>query len=372
MRLAENGKGRLGMIQKYLLAFMVMILSVAISYSESVSLDKTEVCPTASVSCNLVEKQPGYNYVSLQWSVEPAGGTFSSPNSDPTNWTAPQVSAITDYNIKVSGTRTKDGQSEEFSTQPKTVKVFIVKITQPNPSTFTFISTDDITCAGTAGSHSSEINWTCVDAPGGIDSGEGKPKSATGSSYTFKPKPPADKDGRNGKLSYKITASLTLSEITYDTRIIITQDEINQIRQEYIDLEKKVTPGRSSFVNASSYINPGNFSFRDINDGTYLYAIFSIAQHLQNIRNIVNLPMKVISGYRNPVKNVQVKGKEESRHMYGIAADITNDQDYNGDGTHVYKDYNDWFALAKEAWKERATYVEPYKDSGSWVHMDWH
>lgn len=50
-----------------------------------------------------------------------------------------------------------------------------------------------------------------------------------------------------------------------------------------------------------------------------------LAYNLQKLRDAVNKPIKVTSGYRCPHYNLQIKGAKESKHMLGKAADIQID-----------------------------------------------
>ena len=77
--------------------------------------------------------------------------------------------------------------------------------------------------------------------------------------------------------------------------------------------------------------------------------------------------MIINSGYRNPYKNAHIPGSsKESQHIYGYAADI-GVRDFNNDGV-TNKD--DWDILA-EAAKSNGACIEPYRYTGTWVHMDW-
>lgn len=168
---------------------------------------------------------------------------------------------------------------------------------------------------------------------------------------------------------------MTIGSDTVISNTVITQDEIDQCRQEYVDMNKNHKPTRGEFVDNTTYSNPGHFSFGEINSGDYDVAIFTIAQHLENIREAIgNLAMPVNSGYRNPIRNASVGGATNSRHIYGDAVDIGL-QDWDKDGD---KDEDDWILMKNAADAEGASYIEPYEDTKpilgvreGWVHMDW-
>ena len=227
---------------------------------------------------------------------------------------------------------------------------------------------------------SNSVTWTVDDDPrDAVDCGDPADPPA-GMTAQFSVNPPPASNGRGAPLSYRIRATLTVNGQQQSQTNYATQDEIDQCRQEYIDMGKNTVPHRGDFVSAATYVDPGSFAFHEINSGDYSVAVFAIAQHLQNIRNQFGHPMAVNSGYRNPVHNMNLPGSApESRHIYGRAADI-DVRDFNGDGVvngHISVDANfgscgdDWALLANEAVTEGPSYIEPWSQTGGWVHMEW-
>ena len=91
-----------------------------------------------------------------------------------------------------------------------------------------------------------------------------------------------------------------------------------------MDMQKQHIPARTEFVNSSTYSDPGgHFPFSEVNSGDYSWAIFTIADKLENIYSGYG-PISLSGGYRNPVHNANIipTGAPESRHIYGDAADI--------------------------------------------------
>ncbi|MFH0774027.1 MAG: fibronectin type III domain-containing protein [bacterium] len=222
--------------------------------------------------------------------------------------------------------------------------------------------------------YNSQIEWEIDDNPGdGINSGNPLDPER-GNNVYLTATPTTAPNGRGAPLSYRIRASLTINNATYTSVGTYTrQDERDQIRQEYIDMNKNRTPNRPEFVNAQTYVNPGHFAFNEINiNQQYTWAIFTIAQHLENIRNVlITVPgsdlMPVNSGYRNPIRNASVPGPAlNSWHIYGRAADIAN-QDWNNDGRVDIADQRkmETFVLAEGG------QVEPFNLTRTWVHMNW-
>ena len=52
--------------------------------------------------------------------------------------------------------------------------------------------------------------------------------------------------------------------------------------------------------------------------------VLKLAGELQRLRDVVNKPIKINSGYRSPEHNAsdKVKGSSKSQHLFGRAADI--------------------------------------------------
>ncbi len=219
---------------------------------------------------------------------------------------------------------------------------------------------------------SDQITWTCT----GDDTDSGACTISTdspGSTMTFIPNPPPADTGRTKPLAYQVKAQITVEGQTYEDTKTIKQDDLDQLRQEYQDMNKDIKPERSQFVNAQIYQNPlGHFPYDSIksNGDINTWAIFTIEENLENVRvQIGNQDMIVNSGYRTPIKQLQESPQyPNGRHMYGDAADIKV-KDFNGD---LIVDENDWIFLRNAA-KAKNACVEPVSVSGtySYVHMDW-
>lgn len=267
-----------------------------------------------------------------------------------------------------------DGNGGEVS-QSATVNGFEVEIYEtntPSPET-SFISADQLSFLarvnGVSG-YNNQIDWIGTDNPGGIDSGDLDPGVVTNSAqYTASPNPPTFPgcpDGRDGVLSYKIFAFVAVDGASDADTITIIQDEIDQCRQEYTsdDFNQATVPGRSAFTNSGGSTH---FSFAEANWGDYSWAIFNIYNNLESVRSNYGYGMQVNSGYRNPVHNrCAVGGVVESRHIYGLAADIQV-FDHAGDGSRV----DDWWELHDAAVAAGAS-VESITQGGvGHVHMQW-
>jgi uncharacterized protein YcbK (DUF882 family) len=72
-----------------------------------------------------------------------------------------------------------------------------------------------------------------------------------------------------------------------------------------------------------------NFSLQEFNSkcgraipNNVLPNIIELAKNLQVLRDAVNKPITITSGYRSPEHNTKVKGAKNSQHIKGTAADI--------------------------------------------------
>ena len=72
-----------------------------------------------------------------------------------------------------------------------------------------------------------------------------------------------------------------------------------------------------------------NFSLQEFNSkcgrdipNEILPNIIELAKNLQVLRDAVNKPISITSGYRSPEHNTKVKGAKNSQHIKGTAADI--------------------------------------------------
>tara|TARA_R100001509_G_scaffold163934_1_gene139815 strand:+ start:1479 stop:1865 length:387 start_codon:yes stop_codon:yes gene_type:complete len=72
-----------------------------------------------------------------------------------------------------------------------------------------------------------------------------------------------------------------------------------------------------------------NFNLQefDCRDGSqvpqeYMHNVTKLCENLQVLREYINKPIIVISGYRSPEYNTKIKGAKKSQHMLAKAADI--------------------------------------------------
>jgi hypothetical protein len=223
-----------------------------------------------------------------------------------------------------------------------------------------FVSKDTITIHATKVC-SNGLKWTSDNTAA---NGSLTPKTSNAEQYAAKPSPPAAPSTRNASLTYavKISAGSAQDHTT------IVQDDIDKIRQQYIDMNKWKTPDRSAFID-SGQSSGGHFTFAQIQskDGAP-WAVFSIFEDLETWRTNYgqNLPpgetpsMTLNRGYTTPKHNatIQPPGATNSNHIYGTAADVASTQ-------------VTWGPL-KQAAKDAGACTEPASLSyPGHVHADW-
>ncbi len=141
------------------------------------------------------------------------------------------------------------------------------------------------------------------------------------------------------------------------------------IKKEYKDHpEIGLTPDCADFTTSKG---SANFSFGQLNTGDYSVALIKdplisagpySSYGLEAWRNAYGFPMIVNSAYRNPIRNINVGGAGDSRHLYGDAADIRTNNDHDV-----------WTQLALAAQNAYPDWIEDHNGACAWVcvHADW-
>lgn len=111
----------------------------------------------------------------------------------------------------------------------------------------------------------------------------------------------------------------------------------------------------------------------DSKDGTampleVLQNVQRLAENLQKIRDKVDVPITILSGYRSPRHNRIVGGKPRSFHLTGMAADISCAQIKPAQLALVIKDMMDAGEIEKGGLKAYNSFVH-YDIRGS--HVTW-
>jgi hypothetical protein len=261
-----------------------------------------------------------------------------------------------------------------------------------------FLSTTPITCAAEA-SNSTEngrIRWRAVIYRGSKAVGT---VTGSGPTFTFRPQD-AGRRQPTGPLAVEIVAELAVEPeeptLVEDSapmlvaararpapapclaeRVRIQQDELDQLRQEYLDLpgRKVALAPRRAFIDRSAYEQSGALSipWPELNrtkrpgGGEYGYILCTDALR-EGLRRwqeqLGPRTLSITSGFRNPFKQrITNRGAPGSMHQYGRAVDVQ---------ASLKKDFRDWVQVAWAALDAGADYVETAPEGGSsHVHADW-
>jgi len=250
---------------------------------------------------------------------------------------------------------------------PKEPSVKISRVDTPSNDSKTsgsdksFVSTDKLTfhaavigCGEPNDAANAVPDWTSNNTP---SNGSLTPKSLTNKEYPVKASPPDAPSARDGPLAYVVTAKYGGTQ----DQFTITQDDIDKIRQQYIDMSKSSVPERSKYID-SGQSPGGHFTFENIQskDGAP-WAVFSVFAGLEAWRTQYGQELTINRGYSTPKRNASVPGAAtNSQHIYGTAAD-------------VHSDINTWEKL-RRAVKAVGACAERKQDQSDWpnhVHGDW-
>lgn len=269
--------------------------------------------------------------------------------------------------LSSSVTNNQIGMTVEWKAKKEGLEIYAVETPSPNHS---FVSSDVILFRARVlnkPQFDAQIDWKSEDGKkdkilsGVLNPLELKDSADYSRTPALKPNPPTAPDGRNGKLSYKVTAYLD-EKVGEQASIIIEQDELDRLRQEYVDMMKRRVPQRNEFTQNGGQFNTGDYDWAIVKqealDG-YNIAVQAFAPNITGLN----------SAYRNPVHNARLPGSgKESRHIYGDALDFqTPSIGHTGPPNK-----NDWNILMKAAEKAKPAYTEPYDQSGAGhVHIDW-
>jgi hypothetical protein len=225
-----------------------------------------------------------------------------------------------------------------------------------------FVSTDTLSFQAKLGCDKSRPEWKSGMSQ---DNGNGSlsPVSFTGEPYKAKPQPfpPTTSDGaRDNPIEYTVTATDSGSE----DKQKIKQDDIDTIRQQYIDMRKQRTPARSEFIDSGG---SAHFTFAQIQDRSSppaAWAIFSVFGQLEQWRTNYGDELPHINrGYSTPKHNAHVSdagnpAAKNSTHIYGVAVDLAANRNTDPDT---------WNELA-QAGLDTGACIEP---TSTHVHGDW-
>jgi hypothetical protein len=191
------------------------------------------------------------------------------------------------------------------------------------------------------------------------------------------------------QMAVSALATVEDAGVAYTATAGVEQDERDQIRQEYVDLGRRIVPARSEFLDASGFRQrfgrrfPGvtfaelNWSVNPVSRQRYgwILANDELVAGVAAAEKSFGGPLRIVSGFRNPWHQLEVHAPvRESLHQYGRAVDILVPAGCAGLANSVPNEL-DWLHLAKIACGVGARFVEPLLDChpnspSCHLHMD--
>lgn len=253
----------------------------------------------------------------------------------------------------------------------------------------TFVTDDLHTCRVTAWAQvpgrpgvEREIRWQVEPPAGFVLEGEPKPGAELRATLTRTAPPPATV----GPLTLTVRATLERDGQRVEAVQTVTQDARDQLRQEYVDLERELVPERYRFMDAEAFaarfgkrfpsisFTEVNYSLNPATGERYPCVIVTEALMLglKRAERLLGSEFVFTSCYRNPRRQEEVHGSvNESQHQYGYAADLLVTP---GAGRDVPNE-GDWLRMAEAACTVGASFVEPIlachpNTTGCHLHMD--
>lgn len=204
-------------------------------------------------------------------------------------------------------------------------------------------------------------------------------------------RPDGNPTGGGDPLSLTVRAKVKVDGRVYTRVATLTQDLRDRLRQEYVDLERAYVPARSELLDEEQFKRAygkkyAAVSFSELNwsrlpgrEERYpvILATEDLLRTIQQTRKLYGRPVEVSSGFRNPVRQVEVHGTvAESHHQYGRAVDLYVAPDSAPPKTgRTIATEGDWLRLAASTLRGGGVWIEPMLDchvntDGCHVHVD--
>jgi len=235
----------------------------------------------------------------------------------------------------------------------------------------------------------SQIEWE-VTPPAGFQVPAGVPLRGQKLALTLI-RPDGNPTGAGDSLSLMVRCRVTVNGRVYTRAASLQQDLRDRLRQEYVDLERAYVPARSELLDEEQFkrtygkkypavvFSELNWSKLPGREGRYpvILATEELLRTIQQTRVLYGRPLVVSSGFRNPVRQVEVHGTvAESHHQYGRAVDLYVAPDSAPPKTgRTVASEGDWLRLAASTLRGGGVWVEPMLDchvntDGCHVHVD--
>lgn len=204
-------------------------------------------------------------------------------------------------------------------------------------------------------------------------------------------RPDGNPTGGGDPLALTVRARVTVEGRVYTRVATLQQDLRDRLRQEYVDLERAYVPARSELLDEEQFRRAygkkyPTVTFTELNwsrlpgrEERYpvVLATEPLLRTLEQTRKLYGRPVVVSSGFRNPVRQVEVHGTvAESHHQYGRAIDLYVAPDSAPPQTgRTVASEGDWLRLAASTLRGGGVWVEPMLDchvntDGCHVHVD--
>lgn len=168
--------------------------------------------------------------------------------------------------------------------------------------------------------------WSSIDQNGHSGMLDFDPKTAKQPTVIFKVT--QARNGRAEPLSWKVKAKIGPLEAESNS---FEQDNLHQLRQEYVDMSKKKVPAVNEFDQNSPAYPKLLDKPLDVHNHHKHWILAFINTKARALVAAYTGTIKFTSGYRCPVKNKDVGGSVESQHIYGRALDFK--AEHNVDST---------------------------------------
>jgi hypothetical protein len=198
---------------------------------------------------------------------------------------------------------------------------------------------------------SNQIIWTCTDNPNDstVSGTTETPWGTRGAECSFIPVPPPALTGRTAPLSYLIKAQITMGDKTREHSATVTQDKLDELRQEYEDLWR-VSQTRSNFDQDPAAVD-GLLGVGAEPNRHRWHILRRLNQHARESNSEyveyygggdIRFSINFTSGYRCPIGDLQVAPENiaYSNYIYGKAFDFdqgANNQANSWNNYYVYQ-----------------------------------
>lgn len=183
--------------------------------------------------------------------------------------------------------------------------------------------------------------------------------------------------GAGGYLSLTLRARMEVDGQVSQAQVLLMQDARDRLRQEYLDLGRTQVPSRDDLLDDGQYYRRfgrkySSVTFNELNSSRspatgQPYPAVPLTEELVRTLHLAERaygkPLTITSGFRNPVRQLEVHAEvEQSHHQYGRAADLLVPPSTSLAGKQVASE-QDWLRLASAALQGGGRWIEPLTSS---------